>query len=363
MKIGCIKERMDGELRVAITPSQVKLYLKDNNILLIETGAGIGAGYSDKEYQELGAKIVSQAECWKADVIVKVKEPITEEYKFFYPGLIIFAYFSLTTNKKLLDALLKNKVTSFAYETVRNISGFAPLLSPMSEIAGSQAVLIAANLLNSLNGSAGLCPAIIDECNFVILGGGNAGFNAARVAFGMGSKVSILENYPPRIEFLKKEFNNKIEVIESSKENIKKYFLNADVIISSLATPEMSSEKLVSKEIVASMKKGSVIIDIGVDQGSPFETITNHTTHDDPTFLVDGIVHYAVSNIPGIVPKTASNAVAKKITNYVFDFFNIKNIKKEVQDEIKTGINTFDSKVANSAVSKKFNIELSEYKF
>lgn len=312
MKIGLPKEIKNNEFRVGLTPGAVSAYVQDGHTVLVEQGAGIGAGFTDEEYVEAGAVIVPDAKsAWDAEMVVKVKEPIECEYQYFRKGMILYTYLHLAADAPLTKALMDAEVTAIAYETIVGRNGGLPCLAPMSEIAGRMAAQEGAKYLEKTYGGRGVLlggvPGV-QRGNVVILGGGTVGTNAAKIAIGMGANVTIMDVSTRRLAYLDDIFPRQITTLFSSPANIRKAISQADLVIGAVLLPGRSTPKLVTKEDLKLMKPGSVIVDVAVDQGGCMET-THATTHADPIYTVDGVVHYCVANMPGAVARTSTRAL------------------------------------------------------
>lgn len=313
MKIGLPKEIKNNENRVALPPAAVYELVQEGHDVFVETGAGEGSTFSDEAYRSVGAKIVSVKDAWRADMVMKVKEPLPEEYPFLHEGLILFTYFHIAANKSLADALLSAKVTAIAYENVQLADGTLPLLSPMSEIAGRMSVQIGAQYLEKIYGGKGILLAGVPgvrQGRVTIIGGGVAGENAAKVAVGLGAQVTILDISIPRLQELDRQFAGQVQTLYSNRLNIETALNTTDLAIGAVLLPGQKTPCLVTTEMVKSMPKQSVIVDIAIDQGGIFETEDQVTTHDDPTYIREDVIHYAVANMPGAVPQTATVALS-----------------------------------------------------
>lgn len=320
MIIGVPKERKNQEYRVGLTPDAVHEYVLAHHRVYIETGAGVGSGFSDEAYRAVGAEVVSQSEVWsQAELIMKVKEPIASEYQFLRPGLVIFTYFHLAANRELTEVLLAKKVTAVAYETVQLPDHSLPLLTPMSEVAGRMAVQIGAQFLERQYGGRGVLlsgvPGV-SKARVVIIGGGVVGTNAATVALGMGAEVTIFDRNLQRLRAIDDQFQGRIQTAYSTPNGLTTALKSADLVIGAVLIPGASAPKLVTRAMVEQMPTGAVIVDVAIDQGGCIETMSHATTHDEPTYEVAGIIHYAVANIPGAVPRTATIALVNATSHY-----------------------------------------------
>lgn len=356
MIIGVPKEIKNNEKRVAITPAGVTNLTKAGHTILIEKDAGAGSSFTDKEYAAAGAEIIEDAsEVWKrAEMILKVKEPIESEYKYFREGLILFAYLHLAAEPELTQALVDNKVTAIAYETI-TVNNTLPLLTPMSEVAGRMATQIGTQFLEQSKGGKGILLSGIPGVNqgtVTIIGGGVVGTNAAKIAAGIGAKVTIIDLNPVRLRELSDIFGSTVQTLISNPYNIAEAVKNSDLVIGSVLIPGAKAPKLVSEEMIKSMEPGSVIVDVAIDQGGNFETISTPTTHDNPTVMKHGVVHYAVANIPGAVPRTATVGLTNVTIPYAAQIGS-NGIAKLIQDNpaIRSGVNTINGKVTIQTVA------------
>ncbi|MGR3742350.1 alanine dehydrogenase [Companilactobacillus sp. DQM5] len=360
MIIGVPKEIKNEEERVGSTPAGVSNLVKAGHEVRVQSGAGIGSGYSDSDYESVGAKIVSVDEAWASDMVIKVKEPLEEEYHYFRDDLIIYTYLHLAADPKLTDALLNAKTTGIAYETMVGRDGGLPLLVPMSEIAGRMSVQLGSHFLEQNHGGKGIVLAGVPGVKrgeVVVIGGGTVGVNAAKIAVGMGANVTLLDINAKRLAEIEDIFDGKVQTLMSNTHNIATAVKKADLVIGAVLIPGAAAPKLVSEEMIKSMEAGSVVVDIPIDQGGIFETSTKITSHDDPTFVVHDVVHYTVPNIPGAVPKTATEALSAATNMYAIQIAN-KGLKEAAKNNtVLTGINTFNGKLTNQAVAESLNIE------
>jgi len=321
--IGVPKEVKNRENRVGMTPAGVRAFTHHGHRVLVQKGAGLGSGISDATFEKAGAELVPRAsDVWAADMVVKVKEPLTEEFDHLRPGQILFTYLHLAAEKKLTEVLLEKKVTGIAYETIQESDGSLPLLRPMSEVAGRMSAQVGAFYLQSswgpensgkgilLGGVPGVTPG-----NVVVIGGGVAGTNAAGVALGMGAMVTILDVDVRRLEYLEHVFKSRIVTLMSNIDNIEESVAKADLVIGSVLIPGAKAPKLVSRKTISTMTPGSVIVDIAVDQGGCVETC-RPTSHENPVFVTDGVIHYCVTNMPGAVARTSTYALTNATLRY-----------------------------------------------
>lgn len=359
MKVGCVKEIKNNEFRVGLTPDNVKSYVRAGNDVLIEKGAGIGSGFTDEEYIKAGARVTDSAkEVWDfCDMMVKVKEPLEEEYGLFHDGMILYTYLHLAADRAQTDALLKGKVKSVAYETLMETDGSLPLLIPMSQIAGRLSLQEGAKYLEKRFGGEGILLAGVPgtpKANVVILGGGTVGTNACRIAVGMGANVTILDISLKRLEALDHMFGSAIQTLVSTDSNVEYAVRNADLVIGSVLIPGGSTPKLFKREYLPEMKPGAVFVDVAIDQGGCGES-SRVTTHDDPVYIEGGVVHYCVGNMPGAVPRTSTIALTNATLKYGLQI--AENGLEEAcrkNPVIISGINTYDGKLTCKNVADAF---------
>ncbi|WP_457637984.1 alanine dehydrogenase [Oceanithermus sp.] len=358
MKIGVPKEIKTLENRVAMTPGGVESLVKRGHQVLVERGAGLGSGLSDAEYEAAGAKMVSVDEAWGADMVVKVKEPIAPEYKYLRPGLILFTYLHLAADETLTRTMLESGVTGIAYETVQTEDGALPLLVPMSEVAGRMATQEGAKYLEKSFGGRGVLlggvPGV-QPAEVVIIGGGTVGINAAKIAVGMGAKVTILDVNHARLQYLDDVFGGRLVTLTSNEANIKEAIRYADVLVGAVLIPGAKAPHLVTREMLSLMKEGSVIVDVAVDQGGCVETI-KPTTHAEPTYVVDGVVHYGVANMPGAVPRTSTFALTNQTLPYAIELAENGLDALKSDPALLRGLNTHQGKLTYAAVAEAFGL-------
>lgn len=363
MLIGIPKEIKSHEDRVGLTPGNVKTLVDNGNTVYVETHAGDGSGFTDAEYEAAGASIHNDpAEIWSAEMVIKVKEPLASEFQYFHEGLILFAYFHLAPETALTEALLESKVTSIAYETMVE-DGALPLLNPMSEVAGRMASQIGAQYLEKQNGGSGILlsgvPGV-QNGHVVVIGGGTVGYNAAKIAIGLGARVTILDVNTSRLEELEGLLGNEVTTLMSNEENITRLLPEADVVIGAVLVTGRRAPVLVTEEMIKTMQEGSVLVDIAVDQGGNFET-THPTTHDDPVYVKHGIIHYTVANIPGAVPRTATLALTNVTLNYAQQIIKQGVIgSAQASETILTGINTYQGYLTHEGVAESQDREYTD---
>ncbi len=357
MVIGVPREIKDHETRVGCVPSMVTALCEHGHQVVVETEAGVGSSIPDEEYGEAGASIASSAsEVWtKADLIVKVKEPQPSEYQFFRPGLILFTYLHLAPLPDLTEALLRSRVNAVAYETIRERDGSLPLLTPMSEVAGRMAVQVGAQYLERPNGGRGILlggvPGVA-AANVVVIGGGVVGHNAAKIACGLGANVFIIDRNLNRLRELDDIYANSIRTLASNTYTVRDAVAQADLVIGAVLIPGASAPKLVRREMVRRMKQGSVIVDVAIDQGGCVET-AHATTHTDPVYYVDGVLHYCVSNMPAAVPHTSTFGLTNATVPYLLILAD-KGLEQacELNQPLREGINTYAGNITYAAVAE-----------
>ena len=362
MIIGIPKEIKNNENRVALPPSGVFDLTNRGHQVLVEKDAGKGSAITDEEYVAAGATIIdSAADVWAAEMVMKVKEPLPEEYQYFRKGLLLFTYLHLAANKPLTEALVNSGVNAIAYENVQPADNTLPLLAPMSEIAGRMAAQIGANYLERVNGGKGILLSGVPGVrrgNVVVIGGGVVGLNAAKLALGLGANVTLLDVSVPRLKELAIIFGNSVQTMMSNSYNIQECLKTADLVIGAVLIPGHKAPTLVTKEMVAQMPDHGVIVDVAIDQGGIFETEDRVTTHDDPTYVTEGVVHYAVANMPGAVPQTATYALSNSTMAYANLLAN--NTLEEILKNnlaLRRGVNTYNGKLTIEPVAKDLNME------
>lgn len=362
MKIGCVKEIKNNEFRVGLTPDNVIAYVNAGHHVYIEKGAGVGSGFSDNEYVNAGASLIDNAkEVWDlVDMMIKVKEPLEEEYKYFHEGLILYTYLHLAADKEQTDALLGGKVKAVAYETIMEKDGSLPCLAPMSQIAGRLSIQEGAKYLEKKFGGEGILLAGVPgtpKANVVILGGGTVGMNACKIAVGMGANVTILDINLKRLEQLDNMFGAHIQTLVSSDSNIERAVKDADLVIGSVLIPGGSTPKLFKKKYLPEMKDGAVFVDVAIDQGGCGES-SRVTTHDDPVYIEEGVVHYCVGNMPGAVPRTSTIALTNATLSYGLQIASsgLEEASKK-NPAIASGVNCYAGSLTNKNVADALGIE------
>lgn len=348
MIIGVPKEIKNNENRVALTPAGASALVKAGHQVFVETNAGIGSGITNEEYVAAGAEILdTNVEVFaKADTIVKVKEPLPQEYDLFKEGQTLYTYLHLAADLTLTKALMEKKVTGIAYETVQLSDGSLPLLHPMSEVAGRMSTQVGANTLLKYNGGMGVLlggvPGV-PPANVVIIGGGVVGINAAKMAVGLGARVTMLDINPKRLGYLDDIFQGRVETLYSNEFNIAESVKKADLLIGAVLIPGAKAPHLVTEEMVKTMKPGAAIVDVAIDQGGSIATIDRVTTHDNPCYEKHGVMHYSVANMPGAAPRTSTYALTGVTLKYLLDIANKGPVKAMKEDRaLMLGLNTYE---------------------
>jgi len=362
VKIGIPKEIKNHEYRVGLTPHSVEELILQGHKLYIETKAGCGIGFEDDAYKRAGAKILNNAQAVfdVAEMIVKVKEPQPSECKMLHEGQILFTYLHLAPDAAQAEALIQAKVIAIAYETIECKRGRLPLLAPMSEVAGRLSIQAGANALEKSKGGRGILlggvPGV-SPAHILIIGGGIVGTNAAKMAIGLGARVTILDRSIDRLRYLDDLFKGQIETVYSTSTNLKHKLKNADLVIGSVLSPGASAPKLVTRAMLKTMKKHAVIVDVAIDQGGCFET-AHPTTHNNPTYIEEDIIHYCVANMPGAVPLTSTFALNHATLPYVIALAN-KGYKAALLDDsgFLKGLNIYKGKITNKAVSEALGLQ------
>ena len=368
MIIGVAKEIKNNENRVGLTPAGADALVKAGHTVLIEQAAGVGSGFDDESYANVGAQIVADKKKIfdDAEMIVKVKEPLEPEYELFHDGQILFTYLHLAPEPALTKALLDKKVTGIAYETVVGRDGRSlPLLAPMSEIAGRMSIQLGAQFLESQYGGRGVLlggVSGVESGQVVIIGGGVVGTNAAKIALGMRARVTIIDLSIERLRYLDDIFGGKVCTVMSNSYNIAHWTKQADLLVGAVLIPGAKTPQLVTEDMVKSMKRGSVIIDVAIDQGGSIETCDRVTTHDNPTFVKHGVIHYSVANIPGAVSRTSTLALTNATLPYALKIAG-KGWRAACKDDagLAKGLNTIGGKVTNKNVAEALGLEFVDY--
>ena len=364
MIIGVSKEIKNNENRVGLTPAGAEALVKAGHKVLVETGSGLGSGFADEDYTAVGAELISDKKQLfdKAEMIVKVKEPLPSEYDLFHEGQLLFTYLHLAAEPELTEALLKHKVTSVAYETVVGRDGRSlPLLAPMSEIAGRMSVQIGAQFLESRYGGAGVLLGGVSgvaPAQVVIIGGGVVGTNAAKMAVGLGARVTIIDLSIERLRYLDDVFGGRVATVSSNSYNIAQWVREADLLIGAVLVPGAKTPQLVTEDMIKTMKQGSVVVDVAIDQGGSIATCDHVTTHENPTFVKHGVLHYSVANIPGAVARTSTLALTNATLPYALTLAG-KGWREACRQNagLAQGLNTVDGKITNQPVSEALGLE------
>ncbi|RWC38385.1 MAG: alanine dehydrogenase [Mesorhizobium sp.] len=366
MRVGCPREIKNHEYRVGLAPGSVREYVAHGHEVLVETGAGAGIGADDNAYRAAGATIAKTAAdvFAKSDMIVKVKEPQPNEWVQLRDGQILYTYLHLAPDPEQTKGLLASGVTAIAYETVTDDRGGLPLLAPMSEVAGRLSIQAGATALQKANGGRGVLlggvPGVLPG-KVTVLGGGVVGLHAARMAAGLGADVTIIDRSIPRLRQLDDIFGGRVHTRYSTVEALEEECFSADIVVGAVLIPGAAAPKLVSREMLSGMKKGSVLVDVAIDQGGCFET-SHATTHAEPTYEVDGVIHYCVANMPGAVPVTSAHALNNATLHYGLQLAG-KGLKAILDDHhLRNGLNVHKGKITNRAVAEALGYEMTEPK-
>jgi alanine dehydrogenase len=360
MKIGVVKEIKTDEYRVALTPAGARELIVRGHDVLVETGAGEGSAFPDETYTNVGARIGSTADAWSAELVLKVKEPLADEYAFLHEGQVLFTYLHLAASEELTRALVDSGAACVAYETVETANGALPLLAPMSEIAGRLAAQAGAYFLEKplggrgllLGGVAGVAPGKV-----LIIGGGIVGYNSAVIAIGLGASVTILERSIDRMRHLEQILSGRVSLVMSSTLQVEESVQDADVVIGAVLIPGARAPKLVTRQMLTTMKTGAVFCDVAIDQGGCAET-SRPTTHSEPTYVVEGITHYCVANMPGGVPITSTKALTNATLPYVEEIADDGLADAVMRDPaLAKGVNVLDGKVTYEAVAEAHGLD------
>lgn len=363
MIIGIPREIKSNEARVAMTPEGVKAASIHGHDVFVETSAGAGSGFPDSDYETAGAKILGTAEeVWaKAEMVVKVKEPLPSEYGFLRQDLILFTYLHLAADRKQTDALLESKTTGISYETIELPNGALPLLMPMSEVAGRLSVQVGTWALEAPNGGRGILLSGVSGVapgRVLVLGAGTAGKNAIRIAMGMGARVVVIDIDPFKLRYLDDIYHGRLTTLVGNAANIEQELSNADMVIGAVLLAGAKAPKLIKRDHLKNMKEGSVIVDVSIDQGGIAET-SKPTTHADPVYVVDGVVHYCVANMPGAVPVTSTAALTNATLPYILEVADLTPLKAAKKSlPLAKGFNTYAGKITCPGVAEAFGLPL-----
>lgn len=368
MIVGVPKEIKNRENRVGLVVAGVRALVQNGHQVVVQENAGIGVGLSNEDYEKAGAKIAPTAKDVfdQAEMIVKVKEPLPEEYELLKEGQILYTYLHLAADERLTKALLERKIVGIAYETIMHDNGFLPLLAPMSAVAGRMATQIGATYLTADNGGKGMLLGGVTgthRANVVILGGGVVGINAAKMAVGLGAKVTMLDVNVHRLDYIDDIFGNEISTLYSNSEHIAQEVSKADLVIGAILVTGAKAPKLVTREMVSQMEPGGVIVDVAVDQGGSVETC-RPTSHEHPTYEVDGVIHYAVPNMPGAVPRTSTYALTNVTLKYCLQLANLGWKQALSKDKILAhGLNMVDGRLTYLPVADSLGLPFEAYRF
>ncbi len=365
MLIGVPKEIKNHEYRVGMVPGSVREVIAHGHEVIVETNAGMGIGFTDEDYQAVGATIAPSAEevFAKADMIVKVKEPLTEERKHLREGQILFTYLHLAPDMPQTEDLVNSGAVCIAYETVTGAAGGLPLLAPMSEVAGRMSIQAGAECLEKSNGGRGMLlggvPGV-QPAKVVVIGGGVVGTNAIKMAVGMGARVIVLDRNVNALRRIDAEFGSQVETVYSSHDSLEKHVISADLVIGGVLIPGAAAPKLVTEDMVKRMQPGAVLVDVAIDQGGCFET-SKATTHADPTYILHDVVHYCVANMPGAVPRTSTFALNNATLPFIINIAN-KGYKKALADDphLLNGLNVYRGKVTERSVAENLGFDYVE---
>ena len=367
MIVGIPTEIKTNENRVSMTPAGVSVLTHKDHRVVVQHGAGMGSGFTDDEYIEAGAEIaLDAAEVFElADMIVKVKEPQPSEYDFLKPDRLLFTYLHLASSKELTEALLERKVTGVAYETVQLDDGSLPLLIPMSRIAGRLSVQVGAELLLKYNGGRGVLlggsPGV-EPAKVLIIGGGTVGSAAARIAVGLGAKTTVMDINPKTLSQIDEYYSGRVNTLFSNKYELMRQVQKADLLVGAVLVPGAKAPKLVTEDMVRTMKTGAVIVDVAIDQGGSVETIDRVTTHENPSYVKHGVVHYSVANMPGAVPRTSTKALEGSTLPYILQLAEYGMDALDKNKALMKGLNTFEGQLTSQAVAESLSMPYTPYK-
>ena len=367
MKIGVPKEIKDNENRVGLVPGGVHKLIQHGHEVFVEKGAGLGSGIGDEEYEKAGAQIVSSAEkvYGAAEMIVKVKEPIHPDIQLLREGHILYTFLHLAPELELTKTLIQKKVTAIAYETIQLEDGSLPLLIPMSEVAGRMATQVGAHhLQKDQKGKGVLLSGVpgVQRARVAIIGAGTAGMNAAKVAMGMGAKVTLLDINMNRLQYIDDVWGNSISTLYSNPENLEKIITEADLVIGTVLVPGAKAPKVVTRSMIANMAPGSVAVDVAIDQGGCFET-SRPTSHASPVFVEEGVIHYAVTNMPGAVARTSAYALTNRTLHYAIQLADYGLLKALKEDKaLYRGVNIHNGKITYKEVAEALSLPYEELK-
>jgi alanine dehydrogenase len=364
MIIGIPREIKSNEARVAMTPEGVRAARLHGHEVLVQRSAGVGSGFPDAHYEEAGARLLpAPREIWRnAEMVVKVKEPLADEYEFLREGLIVFTYLHLAADRRLTESLLEHRVTGIGYETIEMSDGSLPLLIPMSEVAGRLAVQMGSWALEAPNGGAGILLSGVSGVapgRVLVLGAGTVGKNAVRVAMGIGARVVVIDRDPNKLRYLDDIYHGRLVTLVSNIATIEAELEQADLVIGAVLLPGAKAPRIITREHLKRMKPKSVIVDVSIDQGGIAET-SKPTTHENPTYVVDNVVHYCVANMPGAVPKTSTAALTNATLPYILELADLEPIQAAKRSPaLARGFNTYRGTLTHPGVAEAFDLSLS----
>ena len=368
MIVGVPKEIKNKENRVGMVVAGVRALTQNGHKVLVQKNAGVGAGVTDEDYRKAGAVIIEGAKeiFDKSDMIVKVKEPLPEEYPLLREGQILYTYLHLAADERLTKALMERKIVGIAYETIQLMDGSLPLLAPMSAVAGRMATQIGATYLQHDHGGKGMLlggVTGVDRASVVVLGGGVVGINAAKMAVGLGAKVTIMDVNVARLDYLSDIFKNEVTTLYSNSEQVEKAVTGADLVIGAVLVPGAKAPKLVTRDMISKMQPGGVVVDVAVDQGGSVETC-RPTSHEHPTYTVDGVIHYAVPNMPGAVPRTSTYGLTNVTMKYAVMLANMGWKEAVAKDPaLLKGVNVLNGKVSYKQVADDLGLPFEPVRF
>jgi alanine dehydrogenase len=364
MVVGVPKEIKDKEFRVGMVPAGVRELVHSGHRVLVEKGAGLGSGITDIEYQSAGAVITTRKALFSgADMIVKVKEPLPQEYALLREGQVLFTFLHLAAENRLTGVLLERRVTGMAYETIQREDRSLPLLMPMSQVAGRLSIQVGASYLQENNGGRGILlggvPGVL-PARVVIIGAGTAGLNAAKIAHGMGAEVTVLDTNVDRLDYIEDIFHGTIRTLASNRGVVEESMEEADLVIGAVLVPGAKAPKLAGRKVLSKMRKGSVIVDISIDQGGCFD-MSRPTSHTEPVYVVDGVIHYCVTNMPGAVPRTSTFALTNVTLPYALRIANMGvEAAMKADTALTKGLNTYKGRLTNRAVAQALRLRYEE---
>lgn len=359
MRIGLPKEIKEREFRVGLTPAGVQSLVRAGHTVIVEHHAGRDSGFPNEDYASAGAQLGTAEEAWTTDVVIKVKEPLAVEVQYFREGQILFTYLHLAANRSLTEALVASGVTAVAYETIQMANGLLPLLAPMSEVAGRMSVQVGAHFLEKTQGGQGILlggvPGVL-PASVVIVGGGIVGSQALKMAVGLGADVTVVDVNAMRLRQIDNHYGGRVKTLMSNRYNLYTAIRAANLVVGAVLIPGAKAPKLVTREMISEMRDGSVVVDVAVDQGGCIETADRVTTHDAPTYVVDGVIHYAVANMPGAVPRTSTFALTNVTLPYILRLATDGTRALTADRVFLQGVNIAHGKVTHQGVAEAFNM-------